>query len=233
MDIKYDIAEKEKCWYKDICDHSRCGNTFCIRHYKMSTLISMACMEGKQRYPVKLVLDADKIDKEAFLALKDIQKNIYDFVSSGKNLFIYGENTGNGKTEWSKKLMFSWFDHIWATTDIECRGLFISLPKLLIAQKNNINHEDDYFQYINENVLKADLVIWDELNFKDLSDFEHNYIFNIIDQRISIGKSNIFTTNFPLDVTAKKLGSRLSSRILGTSIKIELKGKDKRGLEVK
>ena len=82
MDIKYDITEKEKCWYKDICDHSRCNNTFCIRHYKMSTLISMACMEGKQRYPVKLVLDADKIDKEAFLALKDIQKNIPAFSAS-------------------------------------------------------------------------------------------------------------------------------------------------------
>ena len=58
-------------------------------------------------------------------------------------------------------------------------------------------------------------------------------MFNVIDQRMSTGKSNIFTTNYPLEETVNKLGTRLGSRILGKSIKIELRGKDKRGLEVK
>lgn len=232
MDYSYHISEKDKCWYKKICDCSKCGETFCIRHYKMDCLVSMACLEGNQRYPIRLVLDSDKVDKEAFLQLKEIQQNIHNFIATGKNLFIYGENTGNGKTEWAKKLILSWFDSIWSTTELECRGLFVSLPKLLAAQKSNISKENEYFQYINENITKADVVIWDELNFKDMSGFEHDYIFEKIDERISTGKSNIFTTNFPIDVTAKKLGTRLSSRILGKSVKIELRGKDKRGLEV-
>lgn len=233
MQYTYNISEKDRCWYKKICDGSRCGEEFCVRHYKMDCLVSMACLEGNQRYPVTLVLDKDKIDRDAFIQLRNIQQDINSFVLSGKNLFIYGENTGNGKTEWAKKLILSWFDSVWATTELECRGLFISMPKLLAALKNNINKEDEYFQYINDNILKADLIIWDELNFKDMSNFEHDYIFNCIDQRMAVGKSNIFTTNFPIDVTAKKLGTRLSSRILGKSVKIELRGKDKRGLEVK
>ena len=232
MEYTYDSSTKEKCWYLSVCDKARCGDTFCIRHYKMDCLISMACMEGNQRYPVKLVLDADKIDKDAFNKLKEIQSDINHFIRDGKNLIIYGEKTGTGKTGWSKKLILSWFDSIWATSDIECRGLFVSLPKLLTAQKSNITHPDEYFQYVNENIIKADVVVWDELNYKDMTEFEHSYILDIIDQRISIGKSNIFTTNLSLEATSKKLGARLSSRILGKSIKIELKGKDKRGLEV-
>ena len=55
-------------------------------------------------------------------------------------------------------------------------------------------------------------------------------MLNIISQRTSIGKANIFTTNYDLQTIEQKLGSRLSSRIVGYSEKIELKGSDKRGL---
>lgn len=233
MEYTYNSSEKPKCWYKDICDHSRCGSNFCIRHYKMDCLMSMGCLEGQQRYPVPLRLDKDGTDRDVFIQLKGIQQNINEFVTGGSNLIIYSEFTGNGKTEWAKKLLFSWFNEIWPSTELECRGLFISMPKLLSALKDNISMSNEYFQYIKENIVKADLVIWDELNFKDLSAFEHDFMLNILDQRISIGKANVYTTNYPLDVTAKKLGSRLSSRIIGKSIKIELKGKDKRGLEVR
>ena len=232
MEYTYNSSEKDRCWYKDVCDHSKCGS-FCIRHYKMDCLTSLACMEGNQKYPVKLVLDADGCDREAFKELKGIQRDANSFVMQGRNLIIWSERTGNGKTEWAKKILLSWFDSIWHITELECRGLFISLPKLLTALRDNISNKNEYFEYVNENIIKADLVVWDELNYKDLSSFEHDYLLNIIDQRMSIGKANIFTTNFPLNITVEKLGSRLGSRILGRSQKIELKGKDKRGLEVK
>ena len=167
-------------------------------------------------------------DYAAFQRLKEIKNNINDFVKDGKNLLIYSINTGNGKTEWSKKLLLNWFDSIWPTTDIICRGLFISMPKLIQAMKDNISKENEYFQYINKNIITADLVIWDEINYKDWSNFEHDFMLNIISQRISIGKANIYTTNYSLQDIEKKLGSRLSSRIIGNSELIELKGSDKR-----
>ena len=62
MEYIYNELEKDKCWYKKICDHSKC-NTFCIRHYKMDALLHMATMEGKLKYPI--VLKPDSVDYDA------------------------------------------------------------------------------------------------------------------------------------------------------------------------
>lgn len=228
-DYQYDIKEKEKCWYKSICNKERCGETFCIRHYKMDALVHMATMEGNQKYPIQLKLDKEGTDRDAYKLLKDIQNSIVDFVTQGKNLLIYSEFTGNGKTEWAKKLMLSWFDNIWPTTDFECRGLFVSVPKLMAAMKENITSPNEYFQYINDNIINADLVVWDEINYKDYSTFEHDYMLNVISQRHTIGKANIYTTNFDIPQISQKLGARLGSRIIGASIQVKFKGQDKRG----
>lgn len=231
-EYSYNTNSKTKCWYKNICDKSKCGDEFCIRHYKMDCLTHMACMDGNLKYPIQLMLDSDGTDREAYGKLKSIQNTIYDFVTSGQNLLIYSLNTGNGKTEWCKKLLLSWFDSIWHTTDFECRGIFVSMPRFMQAMKENINSPNEYYQYINDNILKADVVVWDEINYKDLTDFEHSYLLGIISQRILTGKSNIYTTNYDLDSIVKKLGTRLASRIVGSSIKVEFKGKDKRNWRV-
>lgn len=228
MEINYQNFDKNKCWYKNICKKDLCdNNSFCIRHYKMSNLIALSTMEGNQCYSIPLI--PDKVDYEAYTKLKDIKNNIKDFVEKGDNLLIYSNNTGNGKTEWSKKLLLSYFNSIWQNSDLVCRGLFISLPKLMPSMKDNIQNENKYFQYVEENLLKADIIIWDEINYKDWSAYEQDFMLNILSQRLAIGKSNIYTTNYNLKQVEQKLGSRLASRIIGNSIKIEFKGTDKRG----
>ena len=227
-DYIYDEREKDRCWYKSVCDCSKCSNSFCIRHYKMDSLTHMALMEGKLKYSIPLKLDKDGTDKEAYHRLREIQENISDFVNRGKNLLIYSVNTGTGKTEWSKKLMLSWFNSIWASTDFVCRGLFIYVPSLLSSYKANISNPNEYFKYIDENILTADLVVWDELCSKDYTEYEHAYLLNAINQRIAMGKANVFNTNYSLDGIQEKLGSRLASRVIGSSEKIEFVGGDKR-----
>lgn len=231
-DYLYDISSKDNCWYKDICDKSRCGECFCIRHYKMDCLVHMALLEGKLAHPPQLRLDKNQIDLEPYKKLKDIQSDINNFVNNGKNLMIYSENTGNGKSSWAQKLLLSWLDSIWVTSEFECRGMFVSLPKLMNSMKENLTTPNDYFKYVNDNIRYADLVVWDELNYKDYTQFEYDYILDVINQRISEGKSNIFTTNYSLPVIEKKLGTRLASRVLGSSMLIEFKGADKRGLNL-
>lgn len=227
-DFIYDSKEKQKCWYKSICDGSRCGETFCIRHYKMSCLTYMALMEGVLKYPPKLSVDAENGDGKAFSELKKIQSNVNDFVTKGKNLLIYSKNTGNGKTTWASKIGLSWLDSIWSTTELKCRALFISLPKLMAAMKDNISKPNEYFQYVSENIVDADLVIWDEINHKEYSGFEHDFLLNVISQRLTLGKSNIYTTNYGLEEIDAKLGTRLGSRVVNASIKVELIGRDRR-----
>ena len=205
---------------------------FNLKDFKYNFLLDKATLVGKQREEKILLVGKDGLDTEAFRKLKEIQDNIYDFITEGKNLLIYSEFTGNGKTEWSKKLLFSWFNSIWFKTDLRCRGLFISLPRFINAMKSNITSPNEYFQYINSIVRDVDLVIWDELNYKELvsgkSTFEHDYLLDVISYRHSIGKSNIYTSNYTLKEIASNLGTRLSSRIIGESINVELRGADKR-----
>ena len=232
MEFLYDTKDKEKCWYKTICDGKKCGEgDFCIRHYKMSYLTNAAMMEGNQRYSVPL--RPETVDTNAFVALRDIKDGINDFVKEGKSLLIYSKNTGNGKSSWATKLLLSWFNSIWATTDFECRGLFVSLPKFVFAMKENIQKPNEYFEYMNDNIRTADLVVWDEINFKDWTPYELDYLLSVIDQRVSVGKANIYTTNYDLKTIAEKLGTRLASRIRGNSECIEFKGKDRRGMNGK
>ena len=225
---KYQPEEKpNNCWYLEHCDKERCGaDRFCPRHYKMSYLVSAALLEGKQRFTIPLY--PEKIDFANFVRLKEIQKNIFEFVKEGKNLLIYSENTGNGKTEWSKKLLLTFLDSIWSTTDFECRAMFVSFPLLIPAMKDNISKSNDYFTYVSENIPTADLIVWDEINYKEMTSFEEEFLLSTISQRLTLGKSNIYTTNFSLPSIKEKLGPRLASRIVGASECIELKGSDKR-----
>lgn len=227
MEYIYDDKKKSECWYKNICDKSKCKD-FCMRHYKMDFLVNSSMLVGKQQYSIELKPSVE--DYQSFVDLRNIKNNINEFVTSGKNLLIYSKFTGNGKTEWSKKLLLSWLDSIWTTTDFECRALFVSMPKFILAMKENISRHNDYFTYINDNISKADLIIWDEINFKDWTSFEQDYMLNAISDRISIGKSNIYTTNYDLSTIENKLGTRLASRIIGCSTHIEFKGKDQRGV---
>lgn len=229
-EYKYNILDKKQCWYLNICNKEKCGKDFCIRHYKMDYLVYLATLEGKQRYSINLYPDKD--DVQIFYRLRDIKNDINTFVSSGKNLLLYSKNTGNGKTEWSKKLLLSYLNSIWPTTELECRALFISMPRLIQAMKENISKENEYFQYINENIASVDLVVWDEINYKDWTQFELDFMLNIVSQRLSTGKSNIYTTNYDLDTISKKLGTRLASRIIGSSELIEFRGKDQRSIGV-
>lgn len=229
MEYVYDTTSKKDCWYKKVCQQNEC-ETFCIRHYKMDYLVTHATLEGKQRYSIPLFPDA--VDRPAFVRLKEIQADINNFVTSGHNLLIYSVNCGNGKTEWAKKLLLSWFGSIWHTTEMECRGLFISLPKIIAAMKENFTKPNDYFQYINDNLLTADLVVWDEINYKEWTSFEQEFMLNVISQRVTMGRSNIYTTNYDLPNIEKRLGARLTSRIIGGSELVEFKGADKRGMSI-
>ena len=230
-EITYNYKDKENCWYKKICDCSKCdADSFCIRHYKVDYLVQAATLEGKQKYPI--TLKPDQVDYEAFVTLKEIKNDIENFVKDGKNLLIYSKHTGNGKTEWSKKLLLSWFNSIWHSTEMSCRGLFISMPKLVAAMKENISKPNEYFQFVNSNIIRADLVVWDELNYKEWTQFELDFMLNAISQRVAIGKSNIYTTNYDIPVIEERLGTRLASRIIGCSKCVEFKGLDKRGLNV-
>ena len=217
------------CYLYDNCNHKDCDR-FCLRKYKMDSLYSAALMTESQKKRIALNVDADGTDLEQFRQLAAIEKDIVNFINEGKNLYLHSANCGNGKSSWSVRLAQAYFNKIWVRSEVKCRVLFISVPRYLLAIKDNISNRNTYAEYVKENVLEADLVIFDDLAAKMGSEFELTHLLNIIDNRISLGKSNIYTSNLNRQQLYNALGERLTSRVANMSIDIELFGADKRVL---
>lgn len=221
-----------KCYLYDFCNRKDCDKDFCIRKYKMDSLYSAALMTESQKQHIVLRVDQDGTDLEQFKQLAAIEQDIVNFIGSGKNLYLHSANCGCGKTSWSLRLTEAYFNKIWARSEAKCRVLFISVPRFLLALKDNITAKNSYVEYIKENVFEADLVIWDDIAAKMGSEFELTHLLNIIDNRLALGKSNIYTSNLNRQQLYMALGERLTSRIANMSIDIELFGSDKRILKL-
>ncbi len=222
----------QNCFLFDNCSRKDCNKDFCIRKYKMDSLYSAALMTEAQKKHIILRVDEDGTDLEQFKQLAAIEQNIVSFVSEGKNLYLHSANCGNGKSSWSLRLVEAYFNKIWARTEVKCRVLFISVPRFLLALKDNITAKNAYVEYIKENVLEADLVVWDDIAAKMGSEFELTHLLNIIDNRLALNKSNIYTSNLNRQQLYTALGERLTSRIANMSVDIELFGADKRILNL-
>lgn len=220
-----------KCWLADRCNHKNRDADFCLRKYKLDSLYGMSLLSEAQRARMTLFADDDGTDYEEFKELASIQENIVGFVQKGGNLYLHSNNCGNGKTSWALRLVQAYFDKIWPAADISvCHAMFISVPRLLIALKESISFKNEYADFVKQHVSEADLVVWDDIAAKAGTEFELNHLLSMVDERISAGKANIYTTNLGKDKLTEALGERLSSRIGQYGKEIELTGRDKRNL---
>ena len=230
------MITSQNCYLFDNCKKYKNGkcnlddDVFCIKLFKLNYLFDESLVSDKQRTYTPLHIDSDGTDREAFLKLKNIENSIEEFVSSGKNLYIHSSTCGNGKTEWSLRMIQSYFNSIWYKCDLSCKALFINVPRFLLALKDNISNQSDYIEHIKKHILNVDLVVWDELGIKNATQFEHEHLLNLINTRIDYEKSNIYTSNLNSDELKERLGDRLHSRIVNLSTDIELFGRDKRGI---
>ena len=219
------------CDYLNNCNLKKdgCTNSFCLKKYKLDYLFKLGLFSDKQKIRMPLNLDDDEKDLKSFNKLSMYDKDIVNFVDSGKNLYIHSTICGNSKTSWALRLAQSYLNNIYYFSNLECKILFISVPRFLLELKDDISTKSDYIRYIKDNVLKANLVIWDDIGFKGGTEFECSNLLNMIDSRINMNKSNIYTSNLNDRELHKCLGDRLHSRIVNNSINIEFFGKDKRG----
>lgn len=222
--------QKIDCPFYSKCNHIDCGS-FCLKNYKCSYYFGLGFIPQSKRYRLPLRIDADGKDEKAFIELSNIEKNIEDFVNRGKNLYIYSSIAGNGKTSWSFRLLREYINKVWYKKEMYPIVMFISVPRFLLEIKSNITQKSEYIEEIEKNILKCDLVVWDDIGNKSGTEFEVSHLLNIIDNRINYGKSNIYTSNLNQNDLHKLLGDRLYSRIYNYSTCINLVGKDKRGIK--
>ena len=222
-----------KCFLYNNCNHKDCDKEFCLRKYKLEFLFANSLLSKENYERQDLFIDADNTDLAEFQKLSIIEQNIETFVLEGRNLYLYSHNCGNGKSSWAIRMIQSYFDNIWPSASLECHALFVSVPKFLLAIKDFKNTKNEYLDFIQENILKADIVVFDDIAAKTATEFEMSHLLSVIDNRVALGKSNIYTSNLDPTEMSVALGERLASRICNYSINIELKGSDKRTLNNK
>ena len=125
----------------------------------------------------------------------------------------------------------AYFNAIWHKCDLNCKALFINVPRFLLSLKDNISQKNDYVEHIKNNILEADLVVWDEIGTKAVTQFEHEHLLSLINNRIDYNKAQIFTSNLHPMALRDVVGDRLYSRVINLSTVMEFKGADKRGLK--
>lgn len=215
----------DDCWYKGTCN-KECKSS-CLRFLEMVYLCESSNLPEDMWFPIKLIADRDR---DAFVELAKIKKDIRGWVHYGNNLYLYSSNFGNGKTSWAVKLMLAYFNLRWAGNGFKRRALFISVPEFLKKNKEVINNPDPEFFELRDDIAECDLVIWDDIASTTLTNYDHSVLLPYIDQRTLARKSNIFTGNADGAEIIKYLGGRLASRVWNNSTVLEFKSEDKRGL---
>ena len=215
----------QRCWYKRICTEQCSEN--CIRYKLMYSLFKQSNLP-EALWGYKELVCHEK-DLQVYKQLQAKSDAILNFIESGNNLYIYSENCGNGKTTWAIRLMYSYFDKIWHKSCFDCKALFVSVPKFLYNCKRSISQDVKGFEELCNLISEVDLVIWDDIGEMKASDYEHQILFQYIDDRINSKKSNIYTSNKNKEQLEDVLGVRLASRIYNCSEWIECLEEDKRG----
>lgn len=215
-------SKNTDCWYAQSCEDD-CSK--CVVYPQMKWQFDNSGLPKSKYMPIKLKPQSN--DRRAFEKLADIRENIEDFVEQGKNLYICGEIPGNGKTSWAIKMLQTYFHYVAEGNMFEVKGMFVSVPDLLLRLKDFSNPVSNEYK---ENLRNTDLLILDDIAVTGLSQYDYLQLFTLIDSRMLSGKSIIFTSNVTdIKKLEEVIGERLASRVFGNSIIVEIKGGDMRG----
>ena len=218
-----------RCYAEDYCikDKAEC-NENCGGYRVLRVLYSLSRMPKCYQYRMDLIPD-DK-DLKSFEALNDFKENVIENVAKGNGLYIWGENTGNGKTSWACKIMGYYFRKIAFTSGLENEGLFIYLPTFLEDLRNSYHNPSPDFDEELAMVKQCKLLVIDDIGTERVTDWVRERMVSIINTRASNGLCTIYTSNLSLKGLTEKMGDdRISSRIKGSVTEINLLGNDNRG----
>ena len=212
-DLNFNI----ECWYKPGCSlyAPMCHKT-CHRYLEMNFLITNCGQPDAHRYIKQIV--PDKNDIKAYKRLDEIKTNVVSFVSNGSNLYIVSEKLRNGKTTWALKIMYRYFDEIWAGNGFNVRGYFVHVPELLTRLKTYSYRETEEYKYMDYNIKNSDLVVWDDISSMELYPNDQNILNTYIGRRLQNSKSNIFTGYKLGEALKSQVGELLSKRIQSSEI---------------
>ncbi len=219
-----------RCYAEDYClkDKSSCSD-LCGGYRVLRALYSLSKIPVSYQYTIALT--PQQRDLEAFKALNEFKEAVVKKVEAGDNLYIWGKNTGNGKTSWACKIMGHYFRKIAFSSGLENEGLYIYLPTFLNNLRDSFDDKSPEFEKELEMVEHCNLLIVDDIGSERLTEWVRERIISIIHNRVSNGLSTIYTSNLSPEELKAELGDRIASRILGCSQIIEITGADRRSVK--
>lgn len=219
-----------RCYAEKYCKKSRTEcSEYCDAYRLLRALYKLSRIPERYCYNIPLIPE-NRTDTNSFIVLDEFMKNVEEHVSAGDGLYIWGENTGNGKTSWACKIMSYYFRKIVFCSGLENEGLYIYLPTFLDDLRTSYNAEPDAdFLELLDMLTKCRLLIVDDIGAERSSEWVTERLLSIINTRTMRGLSTIYTSNCSLDELEHKMGRRIRSRIVGSTKDVHLTGTDKRG----
>lgn len=220
-----------KCWAESYCKKKpdACGE-FCTAFVLLEALYTMSGMPKRYQYPQKLSIE--KADAAVYKAVKDYIDDVVDNVDDGEGLYLFGKQTGTGKTSLACSAANAYLRRRAFTSNLECIVMYIHVPTFL-EEYREAYHDGDKAVAMGHrlyDLVRARLVIWDDIGAEKPSDWVRERLLTLIDKRVGDGLANIFTSNLSISELANPevLGKRLASRIKGCTKQYEFIGADKR-----
>lgn len=198
--IKYGTSDcKDPCW----------------RQREWNWLLTHSYLPKKLQSDEKLIPIPK--DLQVFEYLDYIKQNIVEFVKGGNNLLIQG-STGNGKTTWIGKLIRAYLMEVSISNGFTPRAIFLNIPWYSSEVKHAISENLPELKELRKRCGTIDLLAIDDIGATSLnSNFIHEEIYSIINQRVDNGLCTLYTTNLSTKELEENLGSRLCGRVLGIS----------------
>lgn len=100
-----------------------------------------------------------------------------------------------------------------------------------IFESSKFNREDDEAPGIVKYVYDVDLLIIDDLGTEFVTQFTSAALFDIINTRITSGKSTIISTNLDFETLSEKYSQRIASRFIGDYKILQTLGEDIRKIK--
>lgn len=182
--------------------------------------LKMACIP--LRYQKDEQLKPCLSDRGAFKELRTINESIKEFVTNGENLLLCSNYCGNGKTTSAIKLLKSYINSIKVKYD-NPPAIYINVPSFLNQKKLAISDKTllPHVLKVERDIIKAKLVIFDDIGDKDLKEYDLNSLYYWIDTRTANLLSCIYTSNQAPRGLSTTLNGKIYSRIVNLSRIIE------------
>lgn len=216
-----------RCYAESYCAKDKKGcSKLCGGYRVLRALYNLSRIPERYKYNIPLKPEPD--DVPAFEILNEFKENIITHVEAGEGLYIWGKNTGSGKTSWACKIMSHYFRKIAFSTGLENEGLYIYLPTFLEDLRGYYDTHDPEFEEVLEMLKKCKLLIIDDIGSEKFTEWVRERLVSIINTRVSSGLSTIYTSNLSPEELKDGLEERISSRVLGYSQVVEITGSDSR-----